>query len=115
VSSEQEAIFAALDRYTSAFSSMDIQKLKQAWPSMTKKQEEETKRAWKQAGLKAVIVELRNRNALKIEGNSAAVTADEWLEYTFNGKQQPPQTNTLEIELAKNVQGTWLVSGVKGR
>ena len=115
VSSEQEAIFAALDRYASAFSSMDIQKLKQAWPSMTKKQEEETKRAWKQTGLKAVIVELRNRNALKIEGNSAAVTADEWLEYTFNGKQQPPQTNTLEIELAKNVQGTWIVSGVKGR
>lgn len=115
VNSEREAVYAALDRYALAFSSMDIKQLKQAWPSMTKVQENETKRAWKLPGLKAVIVQVRNRDTIKIESSSAVIDADQWMVYTFSGTQQPPQTNSVEIQLAKNVQGVWFVDGVKGR
>jgi len=115
VNSEREAVYSALDRYALAFSSMDIKQLKQAWPSMTRTQESETKRAWNLPGLKAVIIQLRNRDAIKIESSSAVVDADQWMVYTFSGTQAPPQTNSVEIQLAKNTQGVWFVDGVKGR
>jgi hypothetical protein len=115
VNPDEEAVFAALDRYASAFSSMDIGNLKQVWPSMTKPQESETRRAWNLPGLKAVIVEFRNRRMIKIEGSTAVVNADEWMEYTYFGRQRPPQTNSVEIQLAKSAQGFWLVSGKRGR
>ncbi len=115
LNSEQEGVLAALNKYTSAFSSMDIRNLKQAWPSMTPQQEKETKKAWNLPGLRAVMVELRNPKVIKIDGDSAAVDADQWMDYTFFGRQQPPQTSSVEIQLVKNVQGGWFVNGIRGR
>ena len=110
---EEEAVRAALDRYEDAYSSMDVRELKKVWPSLSKGQEKELKNGFAAPGLRAVKVQLRNRMTL-IDGGAATAKCDQWMVYTFAGRRQPPQTNSVVIMLSKNNQGEWAVNGVKG-
>jgi hypothetical protein len=111
---DKGAVTAALDNYEQAYSSMDLHELKKAWPSLSKSQEKEIKEGFESPDLRAVRVELRNRS-MKIDGTTAVADCDQWMTYTFAGRKQPPQTSTVEIELAKNDHGDWAVSGVRAR
>ena len=111
---DEEAVRTALDKYEEAYASMDVQEIKKVWPSLSKDQQKEIKNGLEAPGLKAVKVQLRNRTTNIGEGK-AAVECDQWMVYTFAGRRQPPQTNSVEILLAKDSRGAWAVSEVKGR
>jgi hypothetical protein len=111
---EKEAIRATLDKYEDAYDSMDMQLMKEVWPTLSRSQEKALKDAEKVPGLKAVKVQLRNVRTTR-DGDTARVKCDQWMVYTWVGRRQPPQTNTVEILLSKNQQGTWLVNDVKAR
>jgi len=111
---DTDAITAALDNYEEAWASRDIKVLKRVWPSMSREQERAIKEGWNAPGLQAVRIQLRNRT-IEPSGNTAVVTTDQWSIYTWRGTQQPPQTNSVEILLAKGAQGEWLVSDVKSK
>jgi len=111
---EKEAIRATLDKYEDAYDSMDMHLMKEVWPSLSKSQEKALKDAEKVPGLKAVKVQLRNVRTTR-DGDTAKVKCDQWMVYTWAERRQPPQTNTVEIQLSKNQQGTWLVNDVKAR
>jgi hypothetical protein len=104
----------ALDAYVDGYTSMDLHLLKKAWPTLSKNQEREIKDGFKEPGLKAVQVQLRNRNT-NIAGNVATALCDQWMIYTYDGRRQPPQTNPVEISLLKDDQGGWTVTAVKGK
>ena len=108
---EEDAIHAILDRYQSSYDSMDTDLLKQVWPSLSKAQVKELRSGFD--GAKAVMVELRNPH-IALSGDTATVTADQWMKWTRAGHQQPPQANSVEIQLKKIADGRWLVDGVKG-
>jgi hypothetical protein len=114
VNPEEEAVRAALDTYEDAYSSMDVRDLKKVWPSLSKVQEREIKSGFDAPGLKAVKVQLRNRTT-HISRDTATADCDQWMVYTFAGRRQPPQTNSVEILLSKNSGGGWVVNDVKGR
>lgn len=111
---EEEKIRAALDLYEDAYASMDVRELKKAWPTLSKDQERELKGSFQAPGLNAVKVQLRNRT-MRVAGDRATADCDQWLVYTYSGRRQPPQTNALEILLAKDSRGNWAINGVKGK
>ncbi len=110
---DEEAVSAALDKYEEAYGSMDVRELKKAWPSLSKGQEREIKSGFEAPGLKAVKVQLRNRTT-QINGGTATAKCDQWMVYTFQGRRQPPQVNTVDVLLSKNSQGDWSVNEIKG-
>jgi uncharacterized caspase-like protein len=110
---DEEAVRAALDNYEEAYASMDVRELKKVWPSLSKDQEKELKNGFAVPNLRAVKVQLRNRMTL-IDGSAATAKCDQWMIYTFAGRRQPPQINSVVILLSKNTHGEWAVSGVKG-
>jgi len=91
---------------------MDTDLLKQVWPSLSKGQIKELRSGFD--GAKAVMVELRSQE-ISFGGDTATVTADQWMKWTRAGHQQPPQANSVEIQLKKLADGRWLVDGVRGR
>ncbi len=109
---EEDAVRVTLNRYQAAYASMDTDQLKQVWPSLSRDQVRELKTGFERA--KAVIVELRSFE-IAFGGNTATVTADQWMKWTRAGHQQPPQVNPVEVQLKKAADGTWLVDGVRGR
>jgi hypothetical protein len=109
---EKDAVRAALNHYESAYDSMDTDLLKKIWPSLSKGQIKELRAGFD--GAKAVMVELRSP-AIAIAGDSATVTADQWMKWTRAGHQQPPQANSVQIQLKKDTGGSWLVAEVRGR
>jgi hypothetical protein len=109
---DKDGVRTALNAYEDAYASMDIRELKKIWPSLSKSQQNELKTAFNNA--RAVKVELRNR-VTNVGGNSATVLCDQWLQYTFEGHRQPPQTDSVEILLTKNSSGRWLVNDVRPR
>jgi uncharacterized caspase-like protein len=109
---EEDAVLATLGRYQAAYASMDTDQLKQVWPSLSREQIRELKSGFERA--KAVIVELRS-SEIAFGGDTATVTADQWMKWTRAGHQQPPQVNLVEVQLKKATDGTWLVDGVRGR
>jgi uncharacterized caspase-like protein len=111
-SPEEEAIRSALSRYQAAYASMDTDLLKQVWPSLSRSQIRELRSGFDRA--RAVIVELRGQQ-ITLGGDTATVTADQWMKWTRAGHQQPPQANSVEIQLKKSADGSWLVAGVRGR
>ena len=113
-SRDDEGVRTALDNYEDAYESMDIHEIKKVWPSLSKDQEKELKAGFQAPGLNAVKVQLRNRTT-KVSGDTAVADCDQWMIYTFSGKRQPPQTNSVEIFLAKDSRGTWAISSVKGK
>jgi len=108
----EDDIYATLNRYQAAYASMDLDQLKQVWPSLSREQIRELRSGFD--GAKAVIVELRSPSITLI-GDTATVTADQWMKWTRAGHQQPPQANSVEIQLKKIAGGKWLVDGVRGR
>jgi uncharacterized caspase-like protein len=112
VNPEEESIHATLERYQASYDSMDTDLLKQVWPSLSKAQVKELRSGFD--GANAVMVELRNPH-IALTGDAATVTADQWMKWTRSGHQQPPQANSVEIQLKKIADGRWLVDGVKGR
>ena len=110
---DDEAVRAALDKYEEAYGSMDVRELKKAWPSLSKGQEREIRSGFEAPGLKAVKVQLRNRTT-QINGGTATAKCDQWMVYTFQGRRQPPQVNTVDVLLSKDSQGVWSVNSVKG-
>ena len=110
--SEEGAVFAALEVFARAFSSMDIRNLQQAWPSMTRQQAREVEADWNQPGLKAVMLELRPQGSAEIRGDTAVVRVDEWMKYTYRGRQAAPQTKPVKFQLARNAQGVWVVNDI---
>jgi hypothetical protein len=111
---DEEAVRTALNDYEDAYASMDVRELRKVWPSMSRGQEREIKNGFEAPGLRAVKVQLRNRTTT-IAGGTATVNCDQWMVYTFAGRRQPPQINSVVILLAKNAQGNWVVNEVKGR
>jgi hypothetical protein len=111
---DEEAVRATLNNYEDAYESMDIHEIKKVWPSLSKDQEKELKAGFGAPGLNAVKVQLRNRTT-KVSGNTATADCDQWMIYTFSGRRQPPQTNSVEISLAKDNSGNWAINSVKGR
>ncbi len=109
---DEDAIRATLNRYQAAYASMDTDLLKQVWPSLSKGQIKELRSGFD--GAKAVMVELRSQE-ISFGGDTATVTADQWMKWTRAGHQQPPQANSVEIQLKKLADGRWLVDGVRGR
>jgi len=109
---EENAIRSALSRYQAAYASMDTELLKQVWPSLSKGQVKELRSGFD--GAKAVIVELRSPE-ITLGGDTATVTADQWMKWTRAGHQQPPQANSVEIQLKKVADGRWLIDAVRGR
>jgi hypothetical protein len=114
VNPDEDAVSSALDNYEDAYTSMDVRELKRVWPSLSKDQQKEIKSGFDAPGLKAVKVQLRNR-ITHINGTRATTTCDQWMVYTFAGRRQPPQTNSVEILLSKNSGGSWIVNDVKGK
>jgi len=107
---EREAVGAALDRYTDAYSSFDIEVMKQAWPTLSKGQIRQIEDGWKR--FRAVKVELRNPTTT-LFGATAKVACDQWMVYTREGTRQPPQVDSVEIVLKKD-KGGWVVNNVCG-
>jgi hypothetical protein len=110
---DDEAVRAALDKYEEAYGSMDVRELKKAWPSLSKGQEREIRSGFEAPGLKAVKVQLRNRTT-QINGGTATAKCDQWMVYTFQGRRQAPQVNTVDVLLSKDSQGEWSVNEIKG-
>ncbi len=111
INPEEDAIHATLERYQASYDSMDTDLLKQVWPSLSRTQLRELRSGFD--GAKAVMVELRNPK-IALSGENATVTADQWMKWTRAGHQQPPQANSVEIQLKKIADGRWLVDGVRG-
>jgi len=109
---EEEAIHVTLNRYEEAYASMDIDLLKQVWPTLSRNQVRGLRSGFD--GAKAVMVELRSP-AITLAGDTAVVKADQWMKWTRAGHQQPPQANSVEIQLRKVAGGNWLVDGVKAQ
>jgi uncharacterized caspase-like protein len=108
---DKDAVRAALNLYESAYDSMDTDLLKKIWPSLSREQIRELRAGFD--GAKAVMVELRSP-AITLAGDTATVTADQWMKWTRAGHQQPPQANSVQIQLKKDAGGSWLVDGVRG-
>jgi Caspase domain len=111
---EKGAIDASLGKYEDAYASMDMHLIKEVWPTLTREQERVLSQAVRSPGLKAVKVQLRNVIETH-DAETARVDCDQWMFYTWVGRRQPPQVNSVEIMLTKNQQGAWLVNGVKSR
>jgi len=109
---EEEAIHATLNRYEEAYASMDIDVLKQVWPTLSRNQVRGLRSGFD--GAKAVMVELRS-TAITFAGDTALVKADQWMKWTRAGHQQPPQANSVEIQLKKVAGGNWLVDAVRAQ
>ncbi len=114
VNPDEEAVRAVLDSYEEAYASMDVSELRKVWPSLSRNQEREIRSGFDTPGLKALMIQLRNRTT-RIDGRKATATCDQWMVYTFEGRRQPPQTNSVEILLSKNSEGTWVVNEVKAK
>ncbi|WP_158752194.1 caspase family protein [Acidobacterium sp. S8] len=112
VDPEKDAIGASLDKYEDAYASMDMHLMKAVWPSLSRAQEKALNHGISAPGLKAVRVQLRNIVETHDAG-TAKVKCDQWMVYTWAGKRQPPQVNSVEILLTKNQQGSWLVNDVR--
>ena len=111
VDPEKDAIEVSLSKYEDAYASMDMRLMKEVWPSLSRAQEKALSQATRAPGLKAVKVQLKNKVATH-DGDTAKVDCDQWMVYTWVGRRQPPQVNSVEIQLAKNQQGSWLVTNV---
>ena len=107
---DKDAVSNALKMYEDAYASMDIRELKKIWPTLSKTQQNELRTAFNNAH--AVKVELRNP-VTAVDGNSATVECDQWLQYTYEGRRQPPQTDSVQILLTRNSNGQWLISDVR--
>ena len=112
VNPDEDAIHMALSQYQDAYASMDIDILKRIWPTLSKDRIRGLQSGFD--GAKAVMVELRNP-AISVNGETATVTADQWMKWTRDRHQQPPQVNPVDVQLKKTAEGTWLISGVRGR
>jgi hypothetical protein len=107
---DKEGVQAALDAYQRAYDSMAPQNMKEIWPSISREQLNDLKKSFSM--FRAITVELRQRETT-VDGNTATVHCYQWLQYTDDTlTRHPPQTWPVEIILAKNSSGQWLVTNV---
>lgn len=108
---EAEAVLATLHQYEDAYDSMDIDKLKEVWPSLSKTQIDKLKAGFK--GAHAVRVKLEQCDPGTTSGDTAQIRCEQSMAYTRDGRQQPTKTQRVEISLRKAAGGGWLVADVR--
>lgn len=113
VNPEAAEVFAALHRYEDAYESMDINELKEVWPTLSKAQIDKLKAGFK--GAQAVKVQLQQCGPAATNGSTAQVSCTQSMVYTFEGHRQPPQTLAADISLKKGADGKWVVDEVRVR
>jgi hypothetical protein len=84
-----------------------------AWPGISKDQQKKLKDTFNTFNAIKVIIHYQDKD-IRITGNAAEVTCQQSMRYTLKGKVQPDQTNTVNIKLSKQGDGTWAVASVSG-
>jgi hypothetical protein len=105
------AIKAALNRYADAYGSESLDKLKQAWPGVTKSQEKNLKYVFDQFNAIRLTLACRDED-IHIDGDSATATCRQSAVYTQKGKVQPEQVTTTTFKL-RDQTGVWVVESVQ--
>lgn len=111
VDSGPTAIKTALNRYTDAFGSESIDKLRQVWPGVTKSQEKNLKVVFDQFNAIRLTLACGDEN-IHIDGDSATATCRQSAVYTQKGKVQPEQVTTTTFKLRKQ-NGVWVVESIQ--
>lgn len=105
------AIKAALNRYADAYGSESLDKVKQAWPGVTKSQEKNLKYVFDQFNAIRLTLACRDED-IHIDGDSATATCRQSAVYTLKGKVQPEQVTTTTLKL-RDQNGVWAVDSVQ--
>ncbi len=110
---DRDGIKQALEKWKSAYESESLDDMRVAWPGISKDQQKKLKDTFNTFNAIKVIIHYQDKD-IRITGNAAEVTCQQSMRYTLKGKVQPDQTNTVNIKLSKQGDGTWAVASVSG-
>jgi energy-coupling factor transporter ATP-binding protein EcfA2 len=111
VNPDPQAIHSALNRYREAYESESLDDLKQAWPSMSKNDQKNTKAVFDQFNAIRLTITCPD-SGIQIQGDAATVTCTQSAVFTQKGKKQPVPPTTTTFKLRR--QGTgWVVDSVQ--
>jgi hypothetical protein len=105
-------VLAALHKYTDAYESESVTELLGIWPTLTKQQKGKLNLTFTKMNALRMDLDCPDPS---IDGNAARVTCVQVMRYTYAGKVQPPQRDSVNITLKRSErsQSDWLVNEVK--
>jgi hypothetical protein len=106
---EREAVQGALKKYQDAYDLKDMSGLRKIWPTMSSDQRKSVQGTFSRTS--AIQVEVVP-SQIQIAGDTATVTGHQWIRYNYEGELGPPLQNDVQIDLAKNGKGEWLLTSV---
>jgi eukaryotic-like serine/threonine-protein kinase len=107
-SSDRSGVLSALGRYSDAYQHKSTDELEAVWPSLLKQDRKKISDSFKSAV--AIQMKLRPVGEPSVSGDSAVVTCERDLIYTFQGGVQKTFSGQVTIRLQKK-SGTWLIEG----
>jgi hypothetical protein len=113
VDPDRNGIKQALERWKNAYESESLDDMKRAWPSISRDQQKKLKDTFDTFNAIKVVINYQDQD-IRITGGTAEVTCQQSMRYTFKGRVQPEQVNTVNIKLSKQNDGTWAVASVSG-
>jgi serine/threonine-protein kinase len=108
IAADQTGVLVALGRYSDAYEHKSTDELEAVWPSLLKQDRKKISDSFKSAV--AIQMKLRPTGEPSVSGDSAVVTCDRDLIYTFQGGVQKTFSGQVTIRLQKK-SGTWLIEG----
>jgi len=107
-SSDRSGVLSALGRYSDAYQHRNTDELEAVWPSLIKQDRKKISDSFKNAV--AIQMKLRPTGDPSVSGDSAVVTCERDLIYTFAGGIQKTFSGEVTIRLRKKA-GVWLIEG----
>jgi len=101
-------VLSALGRYSDAYQHRNTDELEAVWPSLIKQDRKKISDSFKNAV--AIQMKLRPTGDPSVSGDSAVVTCERDLIYTFAGGIQKTFSGEVTIRLRKKA-GVWLIEG----
>jgi hypothetical protein len=106
--SDRSGVLSALGRYSDAYQHKSTDELEAVWPSLMKQDRKKIADSFKSAV--AIQMKLRPTADPSVSGDSAVVTCERDLIYTFQGGVQKTFSGQVTIRLQKKA-GTWFIEG----
>ncbi|HEY3706049.1 MAG TPA: caspase family protein [Terracidiphilus sp.] len=107
-----EGVVTALHRYADAYESESVSELMEVWPTLSKQQKGKLNATFNK--MNALRMHLNCKDPA-FDSDAAQVRCSQVVRYTYAGKVQPPQSDSVSITLKRSdkSQSDWLVNEVK--
>ncbi len=109
LTSDRKGVMQTLKRYADAYQHKNTDELQTIWPDLAKPDRKKIADSFKSAA--SIQIELKPSGDPTISGDTATVSCERSLLYTFSGGEQKTFADHVTIRLRKKA-GTWLIEDV---